>query len=318
MSSFLPPEHNPPDLLATVQLAMELVNPMNALRDAFMSILPSVPLNVYDRYPSFPKFNMSIRIMIWNVQGAGSQAFLTMIKELIRINKPNVLALVETHISGDTARRVCEKIGFPGHVRVDAQGFSGGIWLFWKDDIVSVNPMATNNQHITVEINKIGETPWLFSAIYASPESSVRHDLWAELEEIKRNYSGPWLLGGDFNDTTSMSERNGVGGSEMQRRCRLFSEWVNANGLIDLGFSGSPHTWFRGESEGTFKSARLDRFLAKDDWRLKFEEGSVKNLPKCGSDHCPIILSTCGFAPIPSALRPFRFQAAWLSHKEFD
>lgn len=256
--------------------------------------------------------------MIWNVQGAGSQAFQTVIRELIRINNPTVLALVETHVSREVARKICDKIGFSGHTRVDAQGFSGGIWLFWRQDIVTVNPIASNNQHITVEISKIGEVPWLFSAIYASPDSSLRKDLWTALEEVKRNFPGPWLLGGDFNDTSSMYERNGVGGPEMQRRCRLFSDWINANGLLDLGFSGSDHTWFRGESTSTFKSARLDRFLATDDWRLRFEEGSVKHLPKCGSDHCPIILSTCGFAPIPNSLKPFRFQAAWLTHKEFD
>ena len=38
-----------------------------------------------------------------------------------------------------------------------------------------------------------------------------------ELENVKNSYSGPWLLGGDFNDTASMEERTGIGGSEMQR-----------------------------------------------------------------------------------------------------
>lgn len=70
--------------------------------------------------------------MIWNVQGAGSPAFLTMIKELIMVNKPTILVLVETHISGDKAQKICDKIGFSSHVRVDAQGFSGGIWMFWR------------------------------------------------------------------------------------------------------------------------------------------------------------------------------------------
>lgn len=103
---------------------------MNALRDMFMDILPEVPVRVVDRYPNFSMFNMSIKIMIWNVQGAGSQNFLTMIRELVRVNKPTIMALVETHISGETATKICEKIGFSGQFRIDAQGFSGGIWLF--------------------------------------------------------------------------------------------------------------------------------------------------------------------------------------------
>lgn len=82
-----------------------------------------------------------------------------------------------------------------------------------------------------------------------------------------------------------MSERQGVGGSEIQRRCLSFNNWINNNNLIDLGVSRPSHTWSRGDTEATFKSARLDRFLATDDWRLKFTEGAVKHLPKASSDN---------------------------------
>lgn len=44
-----------------------------------------------------------------------------------------------------------------------------------------------------------------------------------KLERIKDSFSGPWLVAGDFNETVIMSERNGVAGFEMERRCRDFS-----------------------------------------------------------------------------------------------
>lgn len=88
-----------------------------------------------------------------------------------------MLALVEPHISGETAQRVCDKIGFSGQFRVDAQGFSGGIWLFWRREIISVKVLGSHTQHITVEISKIGEEPWVFSAIYASPDSTRKKEL---------------------------------------------------------------------------------------------------------------------------------------------
>lgn len=229
IDSYLPPQHNPPYLMATVQLPMELVHPLRDLRTAFMEILPNVPLKTIDRYPKFPTFNMSIKIMIWNVQGAGSQAFLTMLREVIRINNPTILALVETHISGDTAQKVCDRIGFSGQFRVDAQGFRGGIWLFWRKELVNVHVLDSHTQHITVEISKVGETPWIFSAIYASPGSNLKRELWEALEEAKRRFTGPWILRGDFNDTVNMNERVGIGGAEMQRRCRNFSNWVETN-----------------------------------------------------------------------------------------
>lgn len=43
----------------------------------------------------------------------------------------------------------------------------------------------------------------------------------------------------------------------------------------------------------------------------------MRNLPKSQSDHCPILISSSGFAPIPRAIKPFRFQAAWLNHQAF-
>ena len=69
---------------------------------------------------------------------------------------------------------------------------------------------------LSVEINKVGEEILrlkLFSAIYASPDSTLRK----ELERIRDSYKGPWMLAGDFNETTSMSERIGSHNSEMQR-----------------------------------------------------------------------------------------------------
>ncbi|XP_056698563.1 uncharacterized protein [Spinacia oleracea] len=115
-----------------------------------------------------------------------------------------------------------------------------------------------------------------------------------------------------------MEERIGVGGAEMQRRCRNFAHWIESSGFIDLMYSGPKHTWARGETEATYMAARLDRFICNEEWRLRFEEGAVCHLPKNMSDHCPIIVSSGGFAPIPTSLRPFRFQAAWLNHDKFD
>lgn len=126
--TYLPPAHNPPDMMTTLQLSFETEGPMTALREAYMGIFPSVPLNVYDRYPLFPMFNMPIKIMAWNVQGVGNK--MSLIRELKRIDDHTVLALVETHISREQAQTLCDRIGFSSQLRVEAHGFSGGIWLF--------------------------------------------------------------------------------------------------------------------------------------------------------------------------------------------
>lgn len=45
-------------------------------------------------------FDMSITNMVCNVQGVGNK-LASIIKDLVQINDPTVLALVKTHISGD-------------------------------------------------------------------------------------------------------------------------------------------------------------------------------------------------------------------------
>ncbi|KAK9716041.1 hypothetical protein RND81_06G207300 [Saponaria officinalis] len=240
-----------------------------------------------------------------------------MLKELIRVNKPQVLALVETHISGETAQRVCDRINYGGKTRVDAEGFSGGIWLFWRSEEVSVTPIIHNSQHITVEISRVGEIPWYYTAVYASPDSTRKEDLWRELEFFASTHNRPWLAMGDFNDTRFLHERNG-GGDSMRRRCARFNAWFENNNWIDLDYSGPDFTWSRGNSATTRKWARLDRAICNSAWRVMFAEGSLRHLLQNQSDHCPIIVYTNGFAPIPSVLRPFRFQAAWLCHTKFS
>ncbi|KAL2935658.1 hypothetical protein RDABS01_018776 [Bienertia sinuspersici] len=104
---------------------------------------------------------------------------------------------------------------------------------------VSVTVLDSNSQHISVIIEKLGEEPWIFSVIYASPDSGIRRDIWRALKNVKNCFSGPWMLCGDFNDTTTLDER-----------------------------------------VGSYKAARLDHFLCNEEWRVKFDEASVKHLPK--------------------------------------
>ncbi|XP_021764430.1 uncharacterized protein LOC110729037 [Chenopodium quinoa] len=160
--------------------------------------------------------------MIWNVQGAGNSNFVSALKEAVRLNKPNVLTLVETHMGGEQASRIANILGYNGHERVDAMGFSGGIWVYWKPEIVTINPILKHRQHITMEITRVGATPWYFSAIYASPDPIKRRELWDELKSFASTHNKPWLIAGDFNDTRFPSERN-KSCHETNRRSALFN-----------------------------------------------------------------------------------------------
>ena len=43
--------------------------------------------------------------------------------------------LLETHISGERAKRVARKLQFDDHFLVEADGYAGEIWIFWDYSI---------------------------------------------------------------------------------------------------------------------------------------------------------------------------------------
>lgn len=95
-------------------------------------------------------------------------------EEHIHVQQPHILALLETHISGNKAREDCNKIGYYVQCRVEAQGFQGGIWVLWDTNEVSLTPVKAHQQFITMEVKKRGARPWLFTAVYTSPHVQNR------------------------------------------------------------------------------------------------------------------------------------------------
>ena len=64
----------------------------------------------------------SMKLLVCNVRGAGGRDFMNVLKEHRRMQKPQVLALLETHVSGIRADIVCERIGLQNRFRMKAQG----------------------------------------------------------------------------------------------------------------------------------------------------------------------------------------------------
>ncbi|KAJ8443567.1 hypothetical protein Cgig2_020654 [Carnegiea gigantea] len=170
----------------------------------------------------------SVKILVWNVWGAGSNKFLNSIKEHIRMHKPQIIALLETHVSGPAVDEVCRNIGYQGIFWVEACGHQGGIWLLWDKEKIDLILINSHTQFVTME-----------------------------LSHLAYRTNQPWMLAGDFNETKSLEERD-HGGCEMDRRCQNFNNWIENNELIDLGFTGLRFTWSRGNSNYTRKNARLD------------------------------------------------------------
>ncbi|XP_073019412.1 uncharacterized protein [Primulina eburnea] len=68
-------------------------------------------------------------------KGAASKELNRVVKDIIKKFNPNVLGLLEPRVSGSHADDIGNKMGYDNWLRVEAMGFNGGIWIFWKDDL---------------------------------------------------------------------------------------------------------------------------------------------------------------------------------------
>lgn len=250
-------------------------------------------------------------IITWNCQGASDKRFPPVFKSLVTNHNPDIFVLVEPRVSGATADKVIKKLRFPNSHRVEASGYSGGIWVLWSDK-VHAEILLNHFQFVHMRIHHHARNvSFFFTAVYGSPQARYRKFLWDDLSFVSPPPGSAWLLAGDFNAITSAADRCG-GAHRRTYGCPAFISFINNNGLLDLGFSGSKYTWRRGTL-----FVRLDRALATTSWLTLFPHSSVHHLAQVLSDHRPLQLSLGSHERAPPSERPFKFLAAWLTHPSF-
>lgn len=118
---------------------------------------------------------------------------------------------------------------------------------------------------------------------------------------------------GDFN--AIIGEEEQVGQRCLSRiSCDEFRQCISDSRLVDLETTGPFITWRCSHSSRILLS-RLDRALASEAFLGYWASVSAMVLPRTSSDHHPILLKWK--ENLPEAMKPFRFQSFWVSHKEF-
>ncbi|KAK8656712.1 hypothetical protein V6N13_098653 [Hibiscus sabdariffa] len=224
-------------------------------------------------------------------------------------SRPFLLGIIEPRISGARADSVIAALGFHSSHRIEAVGFSGGLWLCWHESLrVEVLVHHFQFMHCRVTCLNTGSSS-LVTLVYASPSVSKRKILWPHLRSLASSIREPWLLMGDFNATLDASERKG--GADAVRPSRDFQSFLFDCGLRDMGYQGPDFTWSRGAT-----LARLDRMLCNNYWDESFPEAAVSHLFRMLSDHRPLLL-TVGPSHGPYSARQFRYFSGWHSHADF-
>ncbi|KAH9725610.1 putative ribonuclease H protein [Citrus sinensis] len=221
-----------------------------------------------------------------------------------------MVIIMEPRISGKQADDFIKCSGFEYSHRIEATGFSGGIWILWRG-YFDVEVLFNHKQFVHFKISKNNNLETWITAVYASPNPILRRQLWDHLDFLARTVHGPWLVGGDFNSILCADEKKG-GSTHISGVCGLFKSWFNKNGMFDLNFHGPRFTWSRG-----FLMKRLDRAMSNTEWLHKYPDNAVLHLPKIASDHRPILVRFNNDASCVRGQKPFRFLAAWLTDNSF-
>ncbi|KAJ1431368.1 Endonuclease/exonuclease/phosphatase superfamily [Sesbania bispinosa] len=191
---------------------------------------------------------------------AVSKSLPDLTKDLSIKFKVDILCIFEPRMGGVIATCIIRRFRFSSHHIVHAHGFSGGIWMFWKDDTCNVEIIKDHPQFIHAR------------------------DLWPQLQHLAANISKAWVIIGDFNSYLFPEEKSG-GTPANERNMRQFHLFLNQCGLLDLGFTGPLFTWeWRGIKE------RLDRGLSNATWQVLFPNTMITHLPSFCSNHKALLL----------------------------
>ncbi|KAL4633038.1 hypothetical protein ACB092_04G092200 [Castanea dentata] len=123
-------------------------------------------------------------------------------------------------------------------------------------------------------------------------------------------------MAGDFNEPLIEGDKFRGRGVSLNRSL-LFKECLDRCNMIDMGFSGPRYTWTNKRDINDLILERIDCFFMNPSWCVLYPDAKVTHLPRCHSDHCPVLMK----AFLPQVVRlslPFCFQSFWLSDLSFS
>jgi hypothetical protein len=248
-------------------------------------------------------------ILAWNCRGIAGASTIRTLRTFCRSHRPDLIFLSETKVQPQAIQSTFNRLGYPFLLQVPPSGLRGGLVVAWKPGVEAEPVILDQNQISCLIYSDPPHNRWLLSCVYAPPTREKRAEFWHKLSLTGNSFGGSWLAFGDFNAVLYAREKSGGRGLGSSSS-NVFADFVNINGLVDLGFNGNPFTWSNHRQGMHNIRERLDRGLANQNWLHLFPNALVYHLPAVESDHTPMILSTSGtYNHLP---KPFRFEAFWI------
>ena len=113
-----------------------------------------MPTSLPDNFPLLSLL-VSMNLVIWNCRGALKPSFQNHVRDLVALHDPAIFAVMETHVGGDRAKDITDRLPFQGAIHTDTIGFAGGLWLLWDTDRVEITNLASAEQEIHVLVKEL-------------------------------------------------------------------------------------------------------------------------------------------------------------------
>ncbi|XP_019228707.1 PREDICTED: uncharacterized protein LOC109209818 [Nicotiana attenuata] len=138
------------------------------------------------------------------------------LKEFVKINKVEIIAIYEHRVSESKAEKIITKT-LPGWKWCHnvSSTCKGRIWVIWNSNRLQFTMTGSHVQMIHgVVKSSTSKTEFQFSAVYGLHSINDRKALWDTIRSIEKQIKEPWLLMGDFNSILGADGR--IQGREVQ------------------------------------------------------------------------------------------------------
>ena len=145
----------------------------------------------------------------WNCRGLGNQRLVRELSVLVKSKGPRLVFLMETKKKNSYMEKIRCHLKFDNMFLVPRRHFSGGLALFWSNDL-DLHIRTFSSHHIDAVVNPRIDDAWQFTGFYRAPKIANREDSWSLLRHLSTQLDLPWVCLGDFNEITNLEEKSGV------------------------------------------------------------------------------------------------------------
>ena len=187
-----------------------------------------------------PSPRKAMKILCWNCHGIGNPWTVKALQDQCWRDKSNIVFVMESMIDDKRLNKVKNKCGYVDGVCISSIGKSGEMGMWWKN--VKVNVVSFSMHHFAIDILDDNNCVVRRAiGIYGWPGQNNKNLTWSLMSSLKADCNFPCVMFGDFNEITSLSEKEG-GAPRCERLMDSFREAMDTCALRDLGFKGSIFT----------------------------------------------------------------------------